>query len=448
MILTEGMKAKIEELYNITPDDVHGVSLGYKYRDGVNTGRIGIVFNVIKKQNISDLKPSDVLPSTITIDGVDMITDVVEASLAMNLSCYINKNNPPYQGFVSTDTNITRLQGFQGPLLTPMKGGQQITQYPTAWQPVSGTSRFSFTVGTLGLLCLDSIDSRVVGLTNSHVLIYRNLIATARDTTSESIDPYNIYHDMTWAGDGNKYPPGVVAHNVYPNFNNVGRLKRYIPIVKTGLNYVDAAIYMPVDSYIDVESSYNTWHRSDDDYYTNKPIPPFATTSEIDGLIAWGRRISSTGRTTGPKGFAVRSANCELKITGLGVAMSVSQAGTILNYGDVIAYQHVDGSLWPSAGGDSGSALIAEIDGVEKIIGICFAGNGGSGFACRIDRVAQELRIEAYSSTHNTTAAVPRTYTISLTDPRANQATITIDGKIYYQAGLAATPTPTPTPTP
>ena len=79
MILTEGIKAKIEELYNITPDDVHGVSLGYKYKDGVNTGKIGLVFNVLKKQNINELKPSDVLPS-IRTNGTYISTNIIEYS--------------------------------------------------------------------------------------------------------------------------------------------------------------------------------------------------------------------------------------------------------------------------------------------------------------------------------------------------------------------------------
>jgi len=204
MRLTDNIKAKIEELYDITPDDVHGVSLGYKLKNGINTGQIGIVFNVIKKLNKNELKPSDILPSTITVDGVDIVTDVIEETQIKLLSCYPNLSATPLESFVGTDANITRLQGYNTPILTPMKGGQELVQFPTGFNSVNvnGETRYGWEAGTLGMFCLDSIDYRVVGVTNSHVAIDRRNIATNRDITLETKDPYNIYDDMTWIVDG------------------------------------------------------------------------------------------------------------------------------------------------------------------------------------------------------------------------------------------------------
>ena len=48
MKLTDEIKNKIQELYDLTPDDVHGVSFGFKYTNNIDTGKVGIVFNVIK----------------------------------------------------------------------------------------------------------------------------------------------------------------------------------------------------------------------------------------------------------------------------------------------------------------------------------------------------------------------------------------------------------------
>ena len=48
---------------------------------------------------------------------------------------------------------------------------------------------------------------------------------------------------------------------------------------------------------------------------------------------------------------------------------------------------------------DSGSALAAYIDGVWKIIGLCFAGSTYYGMACRIDNVAAQLNISAWDGT-------------------------------------------------
>jgi hypothetical protein len=88
---------------------------------------------------------------------------------------------------------------------------------------------------------------------------------------------------------------------------------------------------------------------------------------------------------------------------------------------------------WPVWGGDSGSTLIANIGGVWKIVGLVFAGNGtpynpqtglpnvtigntvyplqvasSIGYACRIDQVASQLGIKAWTGSaapvidHNT----------------------------------------------
>ena len=147
--------------------------------------------------------------------------------------------------------------------------------------------------------------------------------------------------------------------------------------------------------------------------------PPFATTSEIDDLLTTNPQLYSSGRTTGPKG----GASCPLKLMELGVAFGIDYTmqgvTTLVGMEDIIKFfkptleddqsqDPADGYCCnPSRGGDSGSALFADIEGTIKVIGLVFAaGNDDEivscddgpnsykyGFACRIDHIASQLGI-------------------------------------------------------
>ena len=71
MIITNNIKQKIQELYNSTPENIHGVSLGYKYIGGAKTNLYSIVFNVDKKISLDMLSDADKIPKTILIDGAE-----------------------------------------------------------------------------------------------------------------------------------------------------------------------------------------------------------------------------------------------------------------------------------------------------------------------------------------------------------------------------------------
>ena len=107
----------------------------------------------------------------------------------------------------------------------------------------------------------------------------------------------------------------------------------------------------------------------------------------------------------------------------------------------------------PVRGGDSGSALIADIGGTIKIIGLVFAaGNpsgvtscdGGNnsysfGYACRIDEVASQLGITSWDKDDPIVAV--KTSTIEyITEPGgSSDKTKSCDGKTYWQVGLTDT---------
>ena len=46
MHIDENLQLEIEKIYNTTPENIQGVSLGYKYKNNQRTNEIGIVFSV------------------------------------------------------------------------------------------------------------------------------------------------------------------------------------------------------------------------------------------------------------------------------------------------------------------------------------------------------------------------------------------------------------------
>jgi len=105
---------------------------------------------------------------------------------------------------------------------------------------------------------------------------------------------------------------------------------------------------------------------------------------------------------------------------------------------------------YPVWGGDSGSVLIANFGGVWKIVGLVFAGNGQRypqspveipstfGLACRIDHVANELGIKAW--TGSIAPVVDHTTIDFITISGSNDTKIlNCSGSTYWQVGLTKT---------
>ena len=100
-------------------------------------------------------------------------------------------------------------------------------------------------------------------------------------------------------------------------------------------------------------------------------------------------------------------------------------------------------------GGDSGSALIADIGGTIKVIGLVFAGgtsgcDGGPnsytyGFACRIDEVASQLGITSWNKGDLLKAVNTSTIEYRTEPGGSDQKTKSCDGKTFWQVGLTNT---------
>lgn len=430
-------QAAIESLYTNSIDNVNQIMLGYKYINGQKTDIISVVYGVNKKKPLNELSSSELIPSSLNINGVSYPTDVTEnASRVKMLTCYTDYDNDP---------EILRLQGDPA-LLTPIMGGQEIIQFPTGWT-VSGNN-YAITVGTLGLLSVDNEDDRVVGLTNAHVLC-KDLLKNSERSFIQKNNAYNLYESITWPLNGQSYRPGAVSRSGNNFINTSTYIKRYSPYSINNINYIDVCLVGFNNALTNLisPSSYQI-HQPTTVGQTFSYLP-FATTNEIDSLLTTPSvKLYSTGRSTGPKGWGSTSS-CQLVVSGLSLSTTILDEDNLqYDFADIIQFRYADGSNFPSAPGDSGSIVLADINGNIKVIGLLFAGNGGSidnpepgvhyAYLCRIDRIASSMNIRSWDSNYviNNTTPVADVKTSTYDVNSANNEFAIVNGQKYWNVGL------------
>jgi hypothetical protein len=419
MILTDSIKEKINDLFQANQHaGVKSVGLGYKFINGERTDEIGIVFGVFQKKLKSDLPKDQILPSSAIVEGRLIKTDVIEVG-EFKMASYCYSQNDP---------NVIQLQNpAPGGGDFPMRGGIRIYEFPTGWtiNPVNAS------IGTLGFFATDNENGRIVGVTNSHVSVYKREIANEAPQEAN-----NTAEPVKWIVNNQYYIPTAT---VAPGNNFCcNRINRYIPILaKPAINYVDGCLLIPNPDYID-NNSYRMIQPIDQPTYPASM--PFATTAEINNLLLTNGanlgRVYSTGQTTGPKGWG--SGGCRIFVSQVGV---IADTGEL--FYDQIFFQ-TSNNTSPIAGGDSGSCVTADINGTIKIIGVMFASNAGIdptpapnsiGAANRIDRFASELNISAFTTPINTSLPTASLKTMNLASYGSSK-TIQSGGKTYYQVGL------------
>jgi hypothetical protein len=414
-MLTQEIKNKLNELYQNTPDYV-GVAYGHKTIKGVETSDISIVFTVPKKRPLNEIPFDEHLPEFIEIDGTIYRTDVIEIGKVVPMVDYPICDNPLIAPNCYTWTPLGSVNPPNRNTLRPLVGGISLT-----------ADRLIGKVGTLGLIVVDSLSQKLVGLTNNHVVVQDASYTSYRNLNSSIVNEYK----------SSAYQSGEVTPSVS---TRIGEVVRYVPLKsQPELNTVDGAL---VSLCANTVSNTTSFTQLGINY--NQPMP-FATTAEIDSLLVTPRTILSSGRTSG-----VKSGDCGLKIKLLGASQSVGSyplqgSGRTVSFNSLIVFTRLsEGCNFPIYGGDSGSVLIADFNGVYKIIGLNFAGSsqvpgsttdiGQFGFACRIDNVAFELGIEAWDGTpKNTVSTIEKV----ITPNGSSNKTIIVDGKTYWQVGLS-----------
>jgi phosphatidylethanolamine-binding protein (PEBP) family uncharacterized protein len=484
-MITEEINKKLKEWSDNTPSDV-GVGYGFKQTNGIYTGEVCIVFSVKEKKPLSNLSDNEILPSEIKIsENKTLNTDVIQVGEIYTLQCSRTTpitNSPPLcEPFVLTPP--TNRSAF-----ATLRGGISITSV-----------RKGNSVGTLGMIVQDIHTNALVGLTNNHVVIGNSIKAQYQNLNPVLGNNFPITNEIN--PDNDVCQPGEFGFQTGSKF---GQVVRYVPISPyqtlppssgwiaspLGLpkNNVDAALVSINCNEIDFNQSFKF-----SGFEALMPNPlPFATTAEIDNLLVTNPQLYSTGRSTGPKGLG--TPGCELRISQINVATAVGpyswhlaaggqQYSTAADFNPrLIAFFKPSGipaqphCLWPCAGGDSGSMLIANF-GTQpspnfKVIGLVFAGNscpsyptatGANnvfntnyaitpppigcglpnsynnwlGYACRIDDVANELGIKAWTGG---TAPLVNPNLNLITLPGLNPITATTClNEYYYQVGTTMT---------
>jgi hypothetical protein len=403
-MLTENIKQKIQELFESTPENV-GVSYGRKVSNGEFTGELGITFTVETKLPLEELSEDQVLPSSVTIDGVDYVTDVIQIGKLQTLAC-----DP------TTEANCygweTVPPGNRG-TIRPLKGGISISSFNKQGY-----------AGTLGFIAVDTATQALVGITNNHVVIKdafytsdRNINGTLENEMSD-----NVYQT------GENYTPDPLL--------KIGEILRYVPMHTTG-NTVDGAMFSVASADISNTESIKQYGLS----YT--AAMPFASTAEINSILSTNPSVYSSGKTSGAKGEGF----CGLTISAIGQVAPVSGYNlqgttTTVTFQNSILFTRTNPDCRaPISPGDSGSALIANFSGTWKIIGLCFAASEFVGVANRIDDVASQLGIEAWNgSAKNYVNLATKAYK-TVPGGSANK-TFTCSGSTYWQVGLTNTSYP------
>jgi hypothetical protein len=369
----------------------------------------------------------------------------------------------PIQSF-SSYSNLANRQTQR-----PLKGGISITSTSHSTPFTNAGS-----VGTMGLVCQDSASGALVGLTNNHVVI-RDAFYTNQRTFVNPENEYDLIDSTSTIQGDYVYQTGESQPVSPGGANEIGRVMRYVPIYTSAsivanptlTNKVDGAIFSLYctsstgQTIIDFTSSFQQLGLN----YTSSM--PFASTSEIDNLINNNYEFYSSGRTTGVKGSP--NTLCPLRFlsyTAFPISYPLQGVQTLSYFTDIIAYVKPDDSAsyspstvnantqvcpYPVWGGDSGSTLIANIGGTWKIIGLVFAGNGipynpqvtglpyqvasSIGFACRIDQVASQLGIKAWTG-----SAAPvvdhNTITYRTVSGSNDTKILNCSGSTYWQVGL------------
>jgi len=418
------IKNKITELFDSMPESCTSVGYGYKEKNGKLTKEKSIIFTFEEKKPLSELLPDEIVPNKIRVGDVDITTDVQQG-----INKFTGFEACPVEFYLwSDDTNLNP-SGQTAPsntnVIRPLKGGLKIRNLDSPYY------------GTMGFIAVDNDTNSLVGVTNSHVM---NVIQFRADEPDRMLDGdySNVYNDD--------------MSQPTSSDNIVGKTKRYFPVVSSarGRNYIDAALFSIDSDNIDFNESFKY------EGLTFSEAPTFATTEEIDSLLDNDWDLFSSGARTGAKG----QGNTKLKVSSLFNTVSVpgilifnsiySNSGNYITYDDCIGFvasasTTTSGNtcFYPLNSGDSGSALLADINGQLKIIGLVFAGTDFGlpddyfrvGYACRIDKISEILNISPFTGQTDVNFSNVNNPQVQIVDGASSLTAITINNIKYYQLG-------------
>lgn len=404
------------------PYDIVSVGWGPKITNGQPTGENSLIFAVEEKKSLESLDPSKIIPDTLDIHSVEVVTDVQKVE---TLQFYINDCHDISGTIAPVSAHRVRSR--------PLSGGCE------------AENRWSQFVGTLGMFVVDKTDGQVVALSNNHVLGALQMVASVN--VPNSLNLSNTYYVSGYQ------PTGQYRTTRGNDF--IGLCKRPVPMGNVddsvagsniGITSSDAAILKLRDYSLIDKNSVSIINFSDKGPYK------WATDSEIDSLLNpaspnYNSPIFKAGRTTGPIGFpGYSTATCQLSVYSLGPDAYVGFGTPIGDRSSLFSnlfYVRGNG-IAPARGGDSGSTYFALLSSnipsasAWKVLGLLFAGPGDSTFSvgCRITNISADLSIAPWNGVIPTLSS---SSSIAISNTNVQTPTITLSGRTYYQIGKTVT---------
>lgn len=280
-------------------------------------GEKSVVFGVEHKKDISELSENEIIPSSITIDGITYKTDVVEHIPIYLDDCYNFPAEESAQPLTDNTVLNMRWNFTSGNHLTSnypaaigrdytdaasgLMGGTQVIKFPDSYAGGVnnfGQARAAYLLGTMGFIAVDNEDGRIVGVTNTHVACDRKFRNSDRFRTAgaangvtyfgELDDPYSLVHPRprnlglsdstrTYTDDNGNYilsePPGTFPPQLiirtwdFQNFNRQA-VQQYPPLasdstfIQTAVVHEDAAYSYVLNSGAYMLKRYSPFVRS------------------------------------------------------------------------------------------------------------------------------------------------------------------------------------------
>jgi hypothetical protein len=422
----EKLKQIVKEQFESTPDYVVSVGWGYKYVNGQVTDDRCLSYMVRKKLPIDQVPESELIPKTLSVSGMTLKTDVVQGIVEATQD-YCNAEYNSFRFSPPPNRNTIR----------PIQGGVSTMNY----------TKFPGAKCTLGFLAVDNDTNSIVGVSNNHCYTSDSSYGSERNLSGLKENQYNNIVVQS-------------ADAVQPPLTNIGVVKKYVPLTDFGYNRVDGACTTLDQAVVDCNVS---WKQFGLTGYTS-PMR-FATTSEINSLSSFTSTsplLFSSGRTTGAKG---EKGNCRLVIDAFPVYSSVyyrkqgNNLGMIADFENQIKFRLscpdysaiTNYCYFVINPGDSGSALLYDdpITSERRILGLVYAcqrqdgynefnvfeNRCYTGFANRIDDVANELNLSAWTGQTVNVSNPATSETLCLTT-NGNDKSIVVAGKTYWQLGL------------
>ena len=442
-MITDSIKSKIQELFESTPSTTN-VGFGYKIVDGVYTNELCFVFGVQEKKSIDSLPAHEVIPSEIEVDGIIYKTDVINNGVT----------------FAAADPCNTGSCVTLNPTIAPyyIKVGIPIsTKYDygsnNADIPVPGNVN-DLVKATLGSIVLDRTTQHILGLTSGHVLS-RNMSIASQSTDLNNANPF-CAPSQAFAN-GLSYPYVYAFYAPGTSFNaGIGMIHRYNPLYPTPVsgpityNQADAGVIGILgtkdDAYRSIFVSTEAYKIEGYDDFLYEPMT-FATTAELNALLV------DPNLELMCKGYdqLKHGSICGLKLNAIDVSLTMTYSTTTQTFpfNNIISFSRINPACpAPVIPGDSGATLCAKIGGKWKIIGVVMGGNDTIGYACRIDYVADQLDIDAWTNIYSSGpyanighinqnpsygGVIPPNFITQ--SGLSSQKSITVNGIKYWQVG-------------